>query len=166
MVTILRCGTFHPAWLLRLRYVFCADFWGVATTQNKCVCGKNIKFFLTKFNKGIIINRGVILTSTKILKGKCKMKKQKKVLEAVVSGVVKWDDNRPFEAPVRFTMVPSEREHEYGTGYYMMVQVLGETPIEVAYYDMRYVGTSDIRKVARIAAKEYWGENLLEFREV
>lgn len=90
--------------------------------------------------------------------------KETKVLEAIVSGNVKWDGNRPFEAPVRFTMFPSGREHEYGTGYYMVVEILGETPIEAAHYDMRYIGTTDIKKAARIAAKEYWGENMKKFK--
>jgi len=89
-----------------------------------------------------------------------------KIAEAVVSGKVKWDGNRPFEAPVRFTMHPSGREFEYGTGYYMMVEVLGKNPIQVAHYDMRYIGTSDIRKAAKIAAKEYWGENLEKIKIV
>lgn len=101
------------------------------------------------------------------MKGECKMKaKETKILEAVVSGKVKWDENRPFEAPVRFTMFPSGREQEYGTGYYMTVEVLGKNPIEVAHYDMRYIGTSDIEKASRIAANEYWGENLEEFKIV
>ena len=59
---------------------------------------------------------------------------------------------------------------EYGTGYYMTVEVLGgdekQKPIEVAHYDMRYIGTSDIEKASRIAANEYWGENLEEFKIV
>ena len=94
--------------------------------------------------------------------------KKIKVLEAVISGNVKWDGNRPFEAPVRFTMLPSGREFEYGTGYYMKVEVLGnnekQKPIEVANYDMRYIGTADVKKVSKIAAKEYWGENMKAFK--
>ena len=94
--------------------------------------------------------------------------KETKVLEAIVSGKVKWDGNRPFEAPVRFTMFPSGREHEYGTGYYMVVEVLGndekQKPIEVAHYDMRYIGTSDIKKASKIAAEQYWGENMEKFK--
>ena len=101
---------------------------------------------------------------------KCKMKAtETKVLEAVISGKVKWDGNRPFETPVRFTMFPSGREQEYGTGYYMTVEVLGnenQKPIEVAHYDMRYIGTSDIKKASEIAAKEFWGKNLEEFKIV
>ena len=93
-----------------------------------------------------------------------------KVLEAIISGKVKWDGNRPFEAPVRFTMFPSGREQEYGTGYYMTVEVLGnneqQKPIEVAHYDMRYIGTSDIKKASKIAAEQYWGENMKDFKIV
>lgn len=90
--------------------------------------------------------------------------KKEKVLEAVVTGEVEWDNNRPFEHKVRFTMV--HNENDYGTGNHVLMEVPDEKDFMPQGYDVRYLGTSDIKKIAKIVAEDYWGSNLRSFKIV
>ena len=90
--------------------------------------------------------------------------KEAKVVEAVVSGTFKWDNNRPFKHKVKFTMV--HNENDYGTGNHILMEVPDEKEFMPQGYDVRYWGTSDIRKLARMIAEDYWGENMENFKIV
>lgn len=87
-----------------------------------------------------------------------------KILEAIVSGVVEWNNNKPFKHRVRFRMV--HRENDYGTGNHILMECPEEKDFMPQGYDVRYLGTSDIKKIAKIVAEDYWGSNLRNFEVV
>ena len=86
------------------------------------------------------------------------------VLNAVVTGEVKWDNDRPFSQRLKFTV--RHVENTYGTGNYIKMEFLDEKESVPQVYDVRYVGTSDIEKLAKIAAEIFFGENLKSFKVV
>ena len=88
--------------------------------------------------------------------------KETKVLEAIVSGEVKWDNNRPFKHKVKFSMV--HNENDYGTGNHVLMEVPDEREFMPQGYDVRYIGTSDLKKIAKMLADDYWGENMKSFK--
>ena len=91
------------------------------------------------------------------------MEKEKN-LEAVVTGEVKWDNNRPFEYKVRFRM--AHNENDYGTGNHVLMEVPDVKEFMPQGYDVRYIGTSDLKKIAKMLAEDYWGENMKSFKIV
>lgn len=91
---------------------------------------------------------------------------KEQVLQAIISGVVQWDNNRPFESRVKFTLIPPEDgESHYGTGYYMHMEVVGEKGTD-RHFDVRYLRTTDIHKLAKIVAEEVYGDNMKQFNVV
>ena len=91
---------------------------------------------------------------------------KEQVLEAIISGVVQWDNNRPFESRVKFTLIPPEDgERHYGTGCYLHMEVVGEKGTD-RHFDVRYLRTTDIRKLAKIVAEEVYGDNMKQFKVV
>jgi hypothetical protein len=67
-----------------------------------------------------------------------------------------------FKANIKFTLVPPETRDYYGNGYYMNV----EHDNCIHYIDVRYSGTTDIDKLARIWVRNYFGNNAKEIKEI
>ena len=67
-----------------------------------------------------------------------------------------------FKTQVKFTLFPPDGSDYYGNGYYMDVEHDGC----IHYIDVRYSGTTDIEKLARIWIKNYFGNNVEEIKTV
>lgn len=61
---------------------------------------------------------------------------------------------KPYELEVAFTLYQPKGDNDYGTGYYMGVDVNGE---DFDYVDVRYAGTTDIKALAEDYIKGFWG---------
>lgn len=92
------------------------------------------------------------------------MNKKGEILKAAVTGEVKWDNNRPFSLNLTFTM--HHNANDYGTGNYILMEAPEDKTFTPQYYDVRYSGTSGIKKLAKIAANTFFGENLKSFKVV
>ena len=67
-----------------------------------------------------------------------------------------------YKTTVKFTLIPPGKRDYYGNGYYMNVEH-GDC---IHYIDVRYSGTTDIDKLARLWVKDYFGNGAKEIREI
>lgn len=85
-------------------------------------------------------------------------------IKAIVKGQYQYPDMKQpeqFKMCVEFTLYPpKENEPHYGTGCYMGVDFSNWND---AYVDVRYTGTKDLKKLAEMYIKNYWGDNLREY---
>lgn len=68
---------------------------------------------------------------------------------------------KQFTEKVTFTMIPTDDDVHYGTGYYM--SVTGLSSGFALLIDVRYEDTTDVEKLARRLIENYWGSNLREY---
>lgn len=88
-------------------------------------------------------------------------------MKAIVKGTS--CNGEAFVANLEFTMIPpKDGEDYYGTGYYMMVEETTDIfPKRKDYCDVRYERTTDIKVLADMYIKNYYGKNAEEvFMEV
>lgn len=81
-------------------------------------------------------------------------------IAATIRGQYQWPnmaEPKPFETVLNFTLIPPEAgEAHYGTGCYMLVESNGK---EQGYIDVRYAGTKDIKKLAKMYIDDHYGNN-------
>lgn len=72
------------------------------------------------------------------------------------------EESKEFTTSINFKLhPPKENEPHYGTGYYMSVNFEGHSGSS-EYVDVRYLGTTDIKKLANLYIEDRYGKNAEE----
>ena len=74
---------------------------------------------------------------------------------------------RKFTTDLSFSLVKPERDSYYGTGYYLVVKMKyrsddGDAGENIQTVDVRYTGTTDIKRLSMDFIRSYYGTNLME----
>jgi len=77
----------------------------------------------------------------------------RETMKVIVSGAC---DGKPFKTPITFTLVPPGIPNYIGNGHYMNVHL----PDTSKSIDVRFAQTTDLKKLARIWAADYFGSTL------
>lgn len=77
-------------------------------------------------------------------------------LKIIVNGI---SEGENFTTDLMFTLIPPKEKTFYGNGYYMKVDIKGNT---FAWVNVRYSGKPDIKKLANQWIENYFGENAKE----
>lgn len=86
-----------------------------------------------------------------------------KTLKLLVKGIVKHENNKPFEEEITFKLVPTSAQ-PYGNKLAMIV----ERPKwnETKGVDVRYARTSDINELAKMWLDDFFGDYVQSYMKI